>query len=149
MSLSNMIYKVRTNSKMSQAAFAQTLNVSPQAVQKWESGASLPELDKIIQIAKRFGISIDAPVLERDARVSEELAYNKKFTPKYANLHPWELYSEDLTVEYRQSIEEGLDISAYEELFRVVAKTPRGENKDRIADVLFDIVCCRSYAEIL
>lgn len=139
--LSSMIYKIRTNAHLSQAEFAQVFDVSSQAVQKWESGASVPTLDKLVQIAKRYGVSLDALVLGRSQRESEELAYNKKFTPQYADLHPWELYCEGLQTEYKQSIEEGLDVSAYKDLFEAVSKLPKSENKKRFADVLFDMVC--------
>ena len=140
MSLQNMIYRLRSEAKLSQSEFAALFDVSAQAVQKWETGASTPALDKVVAIAKRFGISMDALVLERDARASDELPYNKKYHPKYANMHEWELYCEGLETEYRQSVEEGLDISSYKALFDAVSKMPRGENKKRMADVIFDIV---------
>ncbi|MBQ8407283.1 MAG: ADP-ribosylglycohydrolase family protein [Clostridia bacterium] len=140
MSLKNMIYKVRTDANLSQAKFAACLGVSSQAVQKWESGESTPGLDKVVQIAQRFGVSLDALVLERDERLNEELHYHKEIKPKYANIPSWESYSSNLLTEYRQSIEEGLDISSYEDLFNAVAKMPRGDQKERIADVLFEIV---------
>lgn len=140
MSLQNMIYKLRMDAKLSQAELAELLNVSPQAVQKWESGGASPSLDKVVNIARRFGVSIDALVLDRDTRISEELRYNKKFQPKYSGMHEWELYSENLMTEYNQSIEEGLELEGYKALFEAVSKMPRGENKKRMADVLFDIV---------
>ena len=46
--IGNKIYKLRTAAKMTQADFSQIFNVSQQAVQKWEGGVSVPELDKII-----------------------------------------------------------------------------------------------------
>lgn len=140
MSLQSMIYKLRRDAKMSQAEFAELFGVSSQAVQKWESGASQPSLENVVTIAKRFGISVDALVLERDERTKEELPMNKKLQPRYANLHDWELYSGELLVEYRQCTEEGLDIAEYEDLFAAVAKMPRGERKERMADVLFEVV---------
>lgn len=145
--LSSTIYKIRTHAKLSQAAFAQTLNVSPQAVQKWESGNSMPALEQLVKIAKLYGVSLDALVLDRNERDAECLAYNQKFTPQYAQLHPWELYSEGLHTEYRQAMEEGLDVMLYEDLFKAVAKFPKGEHKKRLSDVLFDIVCSCSEIE--
>jgi len=43
-------------------------------------------------------------------------------------------------VEFRQSREEGIDIGECEELFKAVSHLPGGEYKERIADVMFDIV---------
>lgn len=60
--------------------------------------------------------------------------------PDYSMQFGWESYSAELSVEYRQSAEEGKDIQKYEDLFAAAAKMEAGENKDRIADVLFDIV---------
>lgn len=51
MALKDSIYWLRTEEKLSQAKFAEMLDVSSQAVQKWESGASVPELDKLVKIA--------------------------------------------------------------------------------------------------
>ena len=43
-------------------------------------------------------------------------------------------------VEFRQSCEEDIDIGECEELFKAVSHLPGGEYKERIADVMFDIV---------
>lgn len=60
--------------------------------------------------------------------------------PSYDKIHTWELYSEELQTEYRQCMEEGLDISAYEAVFASVAALERSAHKDAIADALFDVV---------
>lgn len=71
----------------------------------------------------------------------DKCIYNKKrITADLSSLHYWENYSEQLPVEYRQCIDEGLDIQQYKDLFDAAAKMPCGEDKKRIADVLFDIV---------
>ena len=73
MRIKDTIYKLRTKAKMSQEQFATLFQVSRQSVQKWESGTSVPELSKIIEISKYFDISLDAMILNRDNRVTEEL----------------------------------------------------------------------------
>ena len=50
MRIKDTIYKLRTKAKMSQEQFATLFQVSRQSVQKWESGTSVPELSKIIEI---------------------------------------------------------------------------------------------------
>ncbi len=140
MSIGNMINKLRTNANMSQEQFAESFGVSRQSVQKWESGATVPELDKLIRIAKHFDVSLDAIVLESDTRVTEELEYNKVLKPKYANMNNWELYSSNLATEYQQSIEEGLDISMYADTFAAVSRLPKDEIKKKLGDVLFEVV---------
>ena len=60
--------------------------------------------------------------------------------PNYETLHTWEFYASDILIEYCQSIEEGLDIEEYKELFEVVSKLPKNETKKLLGDVLFEIV---------
>ena len=52
MALDKTINKLRTEAKLSQEQFAELVGVSYQAVQKWESGASMPSIDKLIKISK-------------------------------------------------------------------------------------------------
>lgn len=138
--MKEMIYKLRTNAKMSQEQFANIFGVTRQSVQKWESGAATPELSKIIEISKYFGISIDALVLEIDSRTAEEMSYNKVMKPKYSSLPDWEFYTSSITTEYEQSIDEGLNIEKYKDLFFDVSKLPKDEIKKKLGDVLFEIV---------
>lgn len=140
MSLSRTINKLRLASGLSQERLASVLNVSRQAVQKWENGTAQPDMDNIINLAKLFHISVDALVLGSNARIVECLAYDKKVQPELSALHPWEVYAEQLGVEYRQAVEEGLDIAQYKELFAAVEKMPQGRHKEEMADILFDIV---------
>lgn len=135
-----MIYKLRTSVKMSQEQFATVFEVSRQSVQKWESGASVPELSKIIEISKYFDISLDALVLNRDNRVIEDLKYNKMMKPQYSNIHDWEFYTSDILTEYQQSVDEGLDIETYKDVFMAVSRLPKDEIKKKIGDVLFEVV---------
>lgn len=147
MAIGNTINKLRTNAKMSQEQFAALLDVSRQSVQKWESGSSVPELEKLIKIAKHFDISLDSLVLGCDTRATEELHFNKMLKPKYENMHPWESYSSGLLIEYQQSTEEGLDIAAYEDVFTAVSRLPKDEIKKKLGDVLFEIVINAKTAE--
>ena len=67
--LGNTINKIRTEAKLTQEQFSQIFGVSQQSVQRWESGVSSPDLEKVIMISKYFGISLDALVLGNDNRV--------------------------------------------------------------------------------
>ena len=55
-------------------------------------------------------------------------------------LHPWELYSADLEVEYRQSVEEGKDVAAYKPLIDAVSALPLSEEKEALADSVFSLI---------
>lgn len=147
MFIGETISKLRANANMSQEQFAELFGVSRQSVQKWESNLSVPELEKLVKIAKYFDVSLDALVLKSDNRVTEELNYNKTLKPKYANLHDWEFYSSNLMTEYQQSVDEGLDLSTYADVFAAVSRLPKNEIKKRLGDILFDVVCGANTAE--
>lgn len=57
MQIGRAIYKLRNEAKLTQAQFAETLGVPQQSVQKWEKGSALPDLEKLVMISKRFGVS--------------------------------------------------------------------------------------------
>ncbi|MDD6734991.1 MAG: ADP-ribosylglycohydrolase family protein [Clostridiales bacterium] len=135
-----MIYRLRTSAKMSQENFADVFKVSRQSVQKWESGTATPELSKLIEISKYFGISLDALVLSSDSRTAEEMRYNKIMKPKYSGMSDWEFYSSGIMIDYEQSVDEGLDIKKYKDLFFAVSKLPKDEIKKKLGDVLFEII---------
>jgi len=65
---------------------------------------------------------------------------NRKIRRSPEKLHGWEVYASQLMTELRQCTDEGLDIEQYRDLFKAVAAMPLDENKERMADVLFDIV---------
>lgn len=57
--LSNNIYTLRRQRGLSQEQLAEALDVSRQAISKWENGAAVPELDKLQAIAAFFGVTLD------------------------------------------------------------------------------------------
>lgn len=140
MMIGKAIYNLRTAANLSQEQFANFFGVSQQSVQKWENGDSVPELNKIIKISKHFGVSLDALILGNDNRVVEEMQGTAQIKPQYANIHDWEFYSSNLMTEYAQSIEEGLDIEAYKDVFAAVSRLPKDEKKKKLGDVLFEVV---------
>ena len=140
MTIANAINRLRTEAKLSQEQFATLFGVSQQSVQKWENGDSVPELSKIIKISKHFGVSLDALILGNDNRAVEEMKGTNKIKPQYANIHDWEFYSSNLMTEYTQSVEEGLDIECYKDVFLAVSRLPKDEKKKKLGDVIFEIV---------
>lgn len=140
MGIRENIFKLRSDAKLSQEQLAEKLGVSRQAIQKWESGAAAPELPNLTQLARLFGTTLDSLVFDSDTRVTEELKNVKKLRPSTEYMHSWELYSAQLLTEYRQCVDEGLDIEGYKSLFEAVSAMPTGEDKEKMADVLFNIV---------
>ena len=68
MQLAEKIYYYRTKCGMSQGTLAEALDVSRQSISKWETGASVPELDKLIKLSELFGITVDELVKESEPR---------------------------------------------------------------------------------
>ncbi len=59
MILADKIIRLRKKNGWSQEELAEKMNVSRQAVSKWESAQSLPDLEKILQLSNLFGVTTD------------------------------------------------------------------------------------------
>lgn len=59
MKFCDKLSKLRKENNYSQEQFADKMNVSRQAVSKWESGASYPDMDKIISMCKILNCNLD------------------------------------------------------------------------------------------
>ena len=59
MKLSDRIKEERNKLALSQDSLANELHVSRQAISKWETGQSYPDLEKLIQLSDIFGITLD------------------------------------------------------------------------------------------
>lgn len=59
MSFGSRLQEVRRRSGITQEEFAQQLNVTRQAVSKWESGRGYPEVDKVLYICNYYGVTMD------------------------------------------------------------------------------------------
>lgn len=69
MSLGEQILRLRTQRKLSQGELAEALDVSRQSVSKWETDASVPELDKLLRLSELFGVTLDE-LVRGDAQAS-------------------------------------------------------------------------------
>ncbi len=140
MTLAEKINRLRTENGISREKLAEFLGVTTQSVQKWETGASKPDTEKLIRIAKRFNVSLDFLLLGSDSRVIKDVQSENLIKPDYVSLLKFEIYSKNLALEYIQSVDEGLDIEQYRDIFLSADKMPEGQAKEQIADVLFGIV---------
>ena len=71
-SFANNLKEFRTNYNLSQQQLADRLFVDRSSIAKWESGQRIPDVNVISQIAKVFGVEIDALLGEPDD-ASEDL----------------------------------------------------------------------------
>lgn len=70
MILADKIIALRKKNGWSQEELAEKLNVTRQSVSKWEGAQSVPDLDRILQMSRIFGVSTD--YLLRDELEEEE-----------------------------------------------------------------------------
>lgn len=65
MEFSEKLTALRRREGLSQEQLADRLGVTRQSVSKWESGAVMPELVKLIALSEMFGVSVDFLVKDR------------------------------------------------------------------------------------
>ena len=70
MLLSEKITALRKKAGWSQEELASQLQVSRQSVSKWESGASIPDLERILQLSRIFGVTTDYLLKEEEEELS-------------------------------------------------------------------------------
>lgn len=80
MAFTEKLQKLRKSNGMSQENLAEAAGVSRQAVSKWESGQSYPEMDKLITLSKLFQISLDSLVKDDD---NKGFIYNENCKYKF------------------------------------------------------------------
>ena len=131
--------KITENRKrmgLSQEKLSELVGVSRQAIQKWESGTAVPDFAHVVAMADIFGITVDS--FASDTACESSAPVND--SPDFPSWGGWESYSKMLPIEYKQSIDEGKDVSKYASLFEAVAAMPDTPAKDEMADVLYRIV---------
>ncbi|WP_298020136.1 helix-turn-helix domain-containing protein [uncultured Dysosmobacter sp.] len=65
MTFGERLVRLRNQKGLSQDALAESLGVSRQSVSKWETDASVPELDKLVKLSDLFEVSLDELVRGR------------------------------------------------------------------------------------
>ncbi len=70
--LPEKIYALRKKNEWSQEQLAERIGVSRQAISKWESGTSTPELEKLIALSECFNISVDELTTDRSLTIEDK-----------------------------------------------------------------------------
>ena len=79
MILADKIIRLRKKNGLSQEELAEKMNVSRQAVSKWEGAQTIPDLEKILQLSRLFGVTTD--YLLKDEIEDEEVTDDTSDTP--------------------------------------------------------------------
>jgi len=81
MKLEENLQKFRKSKGLSQEELAEKCDISRQAIAKWESGESVPTIDKLIFLADFYKVSLDELVGRKtDIEILDE--FIKRFVPK-------------------------------------------------------------------
>lgn len=85
--LSERILMFRKQSGLSQEQLAEKIGVSRQAISKWESGTSTPELEKLLALSECFHITLDELVKEQAADTdTNQILQNTEANTNYLEL---------------------------------------------------------------
>ena len=84
MKFNNKLKVLRKQFNLTQEEMAERLDVSRQAITKWESGEGMPDIDNLKQIAELFGTTID-----------DLVADEKEVEPRAP-----EMFSKELAIEH-------------------------------------------------
>ena len=72
MNIGENIYKFRSAANMSQTDLANALEVSRQSVSKWENNSAVPDLERLINMSKLFGVTLDELVYGKKEEAKQE-----------------------------------------------------------------------------
>ncbi|MBO4114779.1 helix-turn-helix transcriptional regulator [Streptococcus suis] len=86
--LAQQIRVLRTANSLSQDELAEKLYISRQAVSKWENGEATPDIDKLVQLAEIFGVSLDYLVLGKEPE--KEIVVEQR-----GKMNVWEYLNEE------------------------------------------------------
>jgi len=66
MNFGEKLTKLRKQKGLSQEELGYELNVTRQTISKWELGQTTPEMDKLVEMSKVFGVTVDELTSERE-----------------------------------------------------------------------------------
>lgn len=91
--------KLRKNNKMTQDDLAEQLFVTRQAISKWESGDSAPDLTNLIKLTDIFNVSMDTLVFDSEAQSkvdTTEFVFDPKrnrYVRRFGRMNFWDFLS--------------------------------------------------------
>lgn len=83
MKLTERLVEARKAMGLSQADAAERLNVSRQAISRWETGVGTPSLDSLIQMSQLYGVSLNELVYGAETTQSREEKAEPDMLPEY------------------------------------------------------------------
>ena len=81
MNFGEKLTNLRKQKGLSQEELGFELNVTRQTVSKWELGQTTPEMDKLVEISKIFGVTVDELTNDREI-TNNEVKKNRRYANK-------------------------------------------------------------------
>ena len=110
MTIGERIAQIRKERGLSQEAFGESLGVTRQSISKWESNASIPDVDKLLAMNRLYGVSIgwilgEDTTQTKDGKelTEEQLRIAEKIAEKYIASIPqpkpkWKTWQKTLAI---------------------------------------------------
>lgn len=92
MKLSEKIKSLRKGAGLSQEEFGARLNVSRQAITKWESGEGLPDIGNLMILSRMFKLSIDDLLSEEKALAEKMFLYESRVAYDIDKLRDFDIH---------------------------------------------------------
>ena len=108
--VSATIRRLRRERGLTQEALAQAVGVSPQAISKWETGQTMPDITLLLPISKVLGIGVNELLggdrrKELEERFQKALPFGEEFT-LLVSLDALKEFPDDETFRYRLACDE-------------------------------------------
>ena len=81
MILADKITALRKKAGWSQEELAEQLGVTRQSVSKWEGAQSVPDMDKVVQMSRLFGVTTDFLLKDELSEAEDDTRENKAKSP--------------------------------------------------------------------
>ena len=98
---SSQLKKYRTDRGITQDELAGKLYVTRQAISKWESGESTPDMNNLVKLSGIFNVSLDALVLgkKENSKIDpNEFTFDpihNRYVRKYGKMNFWDFLSKN------------------------------------------------------
>ena len=104
------IRRLRREKGLTQEALAQAIGVSPQAISKWETGQTMPDITLLLPLSKELGIGVDLLLggdrrKELEERFQKALPFGEEVT-LLVSLDALKEFPDDKTFRYRLACDE-------------------------------------------
>lgn len=86
--IAKQLKKYRHDAHLSQDDVARALNVTRQAVSRWENERTYSDLDNLVKLGKLYSVSVDT-LLSEDADIQKGLSHNNEHVNDLKKINPF------------------------------------------------------------